>query len=136
MKQFLASFFAFFLLVSCESAPSVYVQTYRDDGLPSWVGATFTDPRGYWAGFNDEKGYYSYGEAPYGDRASSTAAAELDAKRRLFDFISDSSYGTDKDNQTHFLVGCRRVDRFIAEDNTVYVLVFISKKNANNSMRN
>lgn len=132
MKQFLASFFAFFLLVSCESAPSVSVQTYRDDGLPSWVGATFTDPRGYWAGFNDEKGYYSYGEAPYGDRASSTAAAELDAKRRLVEFISSEKKR--RMNGTS-INGILRVDRYIADDGTVYALMFISKKNADKAFR-
>ncbi|MBQ9281403.1 MAG: hypothetical protein IJ207_04300 [Treponema sp.] len=132
MKQFLASFLCVFLLVSCESAPSVAVQRYRDDGLPAWVGQSFTNPNDYWAGFNDETGYYSYGEAQYGDRASSTAAAELDAKIRLVEFISSEKKR--RMNGTS-INGVLRVDRFIAENGTVYVLVFVSKKNADKAFR-
>lgn len=126
MKPLFALIFAAIFLVSCESNRPGYVQTYHEDGTPSWVGETFTNPYGYWAGYNDEKGFYAWGGAKYDDRNVSTNAAELDAKIRLLDFISGTS-GSSKGRKA--LVGVQRVDRFIADDGTVYVLLFISNKN-------
>ncbi|MBQ9622797.1 MAG: hypothetical protein IJP90_08315 [Treponema sp.] len=130
MKHLFALSFVFILFAACESNRADYVQLYREDGLPVWVGKVFSNPNGYWAGYNDEKGYYSSGEANYKDQKIAVTAAELDAKKRLLDFISGSKNEW-KDNQyKHVLVGFRRVDRFIADDGTVYVLMFVSKKNA------
>ena len=131
MKYLFVSIFALFFLTTCESNKTDFVQTYKEDGTPSWCGEAFTNPRGFWAGYNDEKGFYASGEAKYGDEKSSTTAAELDAKRRLVEFIFDKKGKT----QNVGLVGVQRVDRFVAEDGRVFVLVFISQKNVKKSMR-
>ena len=82
------------LIFSCASIGEAVVQKYREDGLPMWVENRFTNPSGYWAGFNDEGGYYASGKAKYGDAQSSTAAAELDAKANLCDFVARSEEHT------------------------------------------
>lgn len=122
--------FALFPLFSCRTAPQV--QAYREDGLPVWVEQVFSNPSGIWAGFNDEKGFYASGEANYGDLQSSLSAAELDAKTRLQEFVCREL----SKEKPAVLLGVQRVDRFIAENGSVYVLVFVSQKNAKKSLKN
>lgn len=119
-----------FALFSCESAPQV--QAYREDGLPVWVGQTFSNPRGIWAGGIGENGFYAWGEANLADAQSSLASAELDAKTRLKSFVCKEMAATEN---SAVLFGVQRADRFFAEDGTIYVLLFISKKNAKKSLK-
>ena len=121
------------IIFSCASVGEAVVQKYREDGLPMWVESRFTNPSGYWAGFNDEGGYYASGKAKYGDAQSSTAAAELDAKANLCDFVAAEFKAERKD--TASVSGIRRVDRLVSEDGTVHVLMFVSEKNAKKSFR-
>lgn len=131
MKNIFALIFVVVFLSSCVSNNTDSVQLYRDDGLPMWVGNVFSDPTGFWAGYNDKKGFYAWGEAKYGDRNISTNAAELDAKKRLLSYLSNK-YKLASNKAS--LVGVQRVDRFISDDGTVYVLLFISNKDARKSL--
>ena len=79
------------------------------------------------------KGYELSGKAKYGDAQSSTAAAELDAKANLCDFVAAEFKAERKD--TASVSGIRRVDRLVSEDGTVHVLMFVSEKNAKKSFR-
>lgn len=130
MKAFSAFLLAAFLFAGCVSTGGHEVQKYREDGLPVWVEEAFSHPRGHWAGYNDEKGYYAGGKALYGDGTASTKAAELEAKMRLASYLTE----LDKEHRApKTLTGVQRMDRFVAEDGTVCVLVFISQKNAKRS---
>lgn len=130
MKPIIALVLASLIFASCESTGGMEVQKYREDGLPVWVEETFSNPRGHWAGYNEEKGYYASGKALYGDGAASTKAAELDAKTRLSSYLAELDKAHRKPKN---LIGVQRMDRLIAEDGTVYVLLFISQKDAKRS---
>ncbi len=123
-----------FLLFSCASVERSGKQKYRDDGLPVWVESSFTNPSDFWAGFNDEKGFYSWGSAKYADAHTSTTAAELDAKSRLVEFVRFER-GVKENEGVSVIQGMRRVDRFVSDDGTVYVLMFVSEKNAKKIFR-
>ena len=133
MKSLFALIFAVLFLTACKTNRTDYVQIYREDGLPMWVGEVFSDPRGYWAGYNDEKGYYASGEAKYKDKSAATLAAELDAKRKLLNFLSGRGKTSLKNTS---LTGVQRVDHFISDDGTVYILLFISEKNMGKNLAN
>ena len=121
-----------FLLFSCASIERSGKQKYRDDGLPVWVESSFTNPSDYWAGYNDEKGFYASGKAKYGDEKMSIRAAELEAKKNLLEFLRAQSTANEKMSQ---LIGAQKVDQFFADDGTVYALMFISEKSVKKSRK-
>lgn len=121
-----------FFLACCASNDTATAQKYRDDGSPVWIEASFTNPSGFWAGYNNEKGYYASGKAKYGEEKTSTRAAELDAKKNLLEFVRSQSQANEKLSQ---LVGIQKVDQFFAKDGTVYALMFISEKSVKKSRR-
>lgn len=125
MRHRLVLFLALILFFSCESSAVRGAQAYREDGLPVWSETTFSNPDGYWAGYNPEQGYYAGGKANYGEQKASTKGAELDAKKNLLEFVRAQSPSGSGITQ---LVGAQKVDQFIAEDGTVHVLLFVSKK--------
>lgn len=119
-------------------------------GLPSWCGTQFTSGRNkngyYWKGPISESGFYASGQAKYADVKTSTSAADLDGKAQIAFHIKQevnaiaqqesSASGADgeanqelKDFQSAVasvkIAGIERADRFIAEDGTVYVLMFV-----------
>ncbi|BDC96165.1 hypothetical protein [Treponema saccharophilum] len=119
-------------------------------GLPSWVGQQFKSRYNkngyYWRGPVDEEGYFASGEAKYADVKSSTTAADLDGKAQIAFYIKQEvnaiaqqesvAAGADgessqelKDFQSAVasvkIAGIIRADRFIGDDGTVYVLMFV-----------
>lgn len=128
MKKLLPFLVITFFLFSCVSGKVENAVPARADGLPAWVGNTFSNPQGYWGGYNKEKGLYSWGEANYPDSKIALNAAELDAKTRLAKELSVSNPAK--------LTGVHRVDFYKSDDGTVYVLVFISNKNIKASKSN
>lgn len=125
-KSFLPILCAIFLLSGCASVRQEEAALYRADGVPVWVGKTFSNPRGLWSGPVREKGYYAYGEARYDNEKIAASAAALDAKVRLLLYVNSELPRRKKS----VLTGVRCVDRFVSEDGTVYVLFFVSRKNA------
>lgn len=121
-----------FFLASCASNDTAVAQKYRDDGSPVWVEASFANPSGFWAGYNNEKGYYASGKSKYGDEKISIRAAELDAKKNLLEFVRSQSQANEKLSQ---LAEVQKVDQFFAKDGTVYALMFISEKSVKKSRR-
>lgn len=132
MKIFFATAILF-ALSSCANVREFPSQIYNEDGLPAWAGETFSNPRGLWAGYNDKKGFYASSESKIIDRQTATSVAELDAKTKLLLYVQNLQKNGKKITS---LKGVRRVDRYIADDGTIYVLVFISEKDAKKSARN
>ena len=120
MKRIIPFLITALIFISCASGRVDNNIPARADGLPVWVGNTFTNPKGYWKGYITEKGLYTWGEAKYPDSKIALNAAELDAKERLAKQITDTN--------PILLSRVQRVDFFKSEDGTVYVLVFISNK--------
>lgn len=143
------------MLVGCASKPtgdarntSAYQQN-EELGLPAWAGMQFKsgwNKNGYyWKGPVDETGYFASGEAKYSDVKSSTDAADLEGKAQIAFYIKqeinalaqqEAQNNGDSKTQKEFeqfqsavasvkIAGIMRVDRFIAEDGTVYVLMFV-----------
>ena len=127
MKRFFELFCFIFLSVSCETDKVQTAQPYRDDGLPMWIGESFSNPRGYWGGYIEEKGYFASEKAKHKDMNLALNAARLDAKKNLLNFISKEFHSS---KISAILVGVQYIDRFATGDGTVYVLIFISKKDA------
>lgn len=132
MKIFFAAALLF-SLTSCSSTNELSPQIQREDGLPAWAGEMFSDPRGLWDGYNDKKGFYASGESKNFDRQTATSVAELDAKTNLLLYVQSLQKNGKKITS---LRGCRRVDRYIADDGSVYILVFVSEKDVKKSARN
>lgn len=125
-------------------------QQNAEAGRPAWAGTQFKSGRNkngyYWKGPIDEAGYYASGQARYADVKSSTTAADLDGKAQIAFFIKQevnaiaqtesAAAGTDGEAQRELkdfqsavasvkISGIERADRFIADDGTVYVLMFV-----------
>lgn len=118
--------------------------------LPAWVDTTFKSGwnKGgyYWKGPIDEAGFYASGQGKYGDVQTSTTSADLDGKAQIAFFIKQeinaiaeqeaSKAGAEAEKQEELksfqsavasvkIAGIMRADRFIGEDGTVYVLMFV-----------
>lgn len=128
---------------------SAYQQNLKMN-LPAWADIQFKSGwnKGgyYWKGPVDEAGFFASGKAKYSDVSTSTSAADLDGKAQIAFFVkqelnaiakneSDAA-NSDSKTQTAYkdfqssvaqvkISGIIRVDRFIAEDGTVYVLMFV-----------
>ena len=143
------------MLSSCASKPTgdardtAAYQQNEELGLPAWAGMQFKsgwNKNGYyWKGPVDETGYYASGEAKYSDVKSSTDAADLEGKSQIAFYIkqeinaiaqqeasNDGQSKTQKEIEQFQssvasvkISGIMRVDRFIADDGTVYVLMFV-----------
>lgn len=141
--------------VSCASKPTgdarntAAYQQNGDLGLPAWAGMQFKSGWNksgyYWKGPVDETGYFASGEAKYSDVKSSTDAADLEGKAQIAFYIKQEinaiaqqelSNNGDSKTKKEFeqfqtavasvkISGIMRVDRFITEDGTVYVLMFV-----------
>ncbi|MCR5253252.1 MAG: hypothetical protein K6C98_05995 [Treponema sp.] len=119
-------------------------------GLPAWASQSFKSGWNktgyYWKGPVDETGFFASGEAKYSDVKTSTSAADLDGKAKIAEYIKQEinataqqeaiTSDTDSETQRQFkefqstvasikISGIMRVDRFIAEDGRVYVLMFV-----------
>ena len=127
MKSFVPAVAWLLVCVACASNTVQSSLAYRDDGLPMWVDEVFTDPRGLWSGYNRENGFYASGKGTHADSAIATKIAMLDAKANLAQFATGS--------KTEVLFGMRQVDRFLADDGTVYVLMFVSAKDVKRSTK-
>ncbi len=128
---------------------SAYQQN-QELNRPVWVGQQFKSGwnKGgyYWKGPIDEAGYFASGEAKYGDVKSSTTAADLDGKAQIAFYVKQEinaiaqqeseAAGADGEAQKELkdfqsavasvkISGILRADRFIGEDGTVYVLMFV-----------
>ena len=152
------------VLTGCASKPtgdvrdtSAFKQN-KDMGLPSWAGMQFKsgwNKNGYyWKGPVDETGYYASGEAKYSDLKTSTNAADLDGKAQIAFYIkqeinalaqqeanaagSSSTKSEFEEFQTAVasvkIGGIVRVDRFIADDGKVYVLMFVPETEIKKAM--
>lgn len=127
MRRFLSFVIVIFLFISCESGKNLSAEPTRADGLPAWVGNTFSNPTGYWGGYNNEKGLYTWGESDLQDFPMALTSAELDAKKRFAESMNIPNPSV--------LMGIHRVDFYRAADGVVYVLIFISNKDIKASKR-
>lgn len=128
---------------------SAYQQNLKMN-LPAWADVQFksgwNEGGYYWKGPVDEVGFFASGKAKYSDVSTSTSAADLDGKAQIAFFVKQElnaiakqeSDAADSDSKTQTaykdfqssvaqvkISGIIRVDRFIAEDGTVYVLMFV-----------
>ena len=124
-------------------------QQNQEMNRPAWVGQEFKSGwnKGgyYWKGPIDDVGYFASGEAKYADVKSSTTAADLDGKAKIAEYIKqevntiaqqESAASGDSETQQELknfqstvasvkISGILRADRFIGDDGTVYVLMFV-----------
>ena len=142
------------LMAGCASTGSAketaaYKQN-KELNLPPWADVQFTTGMNkgnyYWGGSTDESGYFASGSAKYSDIKSSTSAADLDGKANLAFYIKQEinatsqqeadAQGSDGEREQELkefqsavasikISGIMRVDRFIGDDGTVYVLMFV-----------
>ena len=142
------------LVAGCASTGSAketaaYKQN-KELNLPPWADVQFTTGMNkgnyYWGGSVDEQGFFASGSAKYSDVKSSTNAADLDGKANIAFHIkqeinataqqeadAEGSEGERAQELKEFqssvasikVSGIMRVDRFIADDGTVYVLMFV-----------
>lgn len=127
MRRFLPFVIVIFICISCESGKILTAEPTRVDGVPAWVGNTFSNPKGYWNGYNNEKGLYTWGESDYQELSFALNSADLDAKKRLAESLNIPN--------PSILLGIHRVDFYRAADGVVYVLIFISNKDIKASKR-
>lgn len=159
MKRFFGAAIAVMtgiLLASCGSTKATgdardtaAYQQNQELGLPSWCRTSFKSGRNkngyYWKGPIDEAGYYTAGEAKYGDVKTSTSAAELDGKAKIAFHIkeeinaiaqAEAEAAGSSEAQREYkefqsavaqvkISGIERVDTFIAPEGTVHVLMFV-----------
>lgn len=152
------------ILTGCASKPtgdvrdtSAFKQN-KDMGLPAWAGMQFKsgwNKNGYyWKGPVDETGYFASGEAKYSDVSTSTNAADLDGKAQIAFYVKQeinalaqqeanaAGNSSTKSEYEAFqtavasvkISGIIRVDRFIAEDGKVYVLMFVPENEIKKAM--
>jgi|GEM_PF-5875114 len=142
------------LMVGCATKPtgdvrdtSAFKQN-EEMGRPAWAGMQFKsgwNKNGYyWKGPVDESGFFASGEAKYSDVKTSTSAAEVDGKAKIAFYIkqeinaiaqdeyTSSGSSSDSEHKTFQsavasvkIGGIINVDRFIADDGTVFVLMFV-----------
>ncbi|WP_295796406.1 hypothetical protein [uncultured Treponema sp.] len=137
---------------------SAYKQNLKMN-LPAWAGIQFKsgwNKDGYfWKGPVDETGFFASGKAKYSDVSTSTSAADLDGKAQIAFFVKqelnaiakNESDAADSDSKTQFaykdfqssvaqvkISGIVRVDRYIADDGTVYVLMFVPSNEIKRAM--
>ena len=152
------------MITGCASKPTGDVrdtsafQQNKDMGLPAWAGMQFKsgwNKNGYyWKGPVEDSGYYASGEAKYSDIKTSTNAADLDGKAQIAFYIKQeinalaqqeaNAEGTSsaksefEEFQTAVasvkIAGIIRVDRFIADDGKVYVLMFVPENEIKKAM--
>ncbi len=123
-------------------------------GRPKWAtaaGSTFTSKEatqfmtgdGYVA---PESGYFASGNAKRGDARATQAAARMDARSRLTEYIKTESTSYAADNGHDYagltvetvdslIKGSRPIDSFEADDGTIYVLMFISDSDLAKSIK-
>ena len=122
----------------------------QEMGLPNWAGMQFKsgwNKNGYyWQGPVEDSGYFASGEAKYSDVKTSTSAADLDGKAQIAFYIKQeinaiaqqeaNAEGSGRETKSQLeefqsavasvkIAGILRVDRFIADDGKVYVLMFV-----------
>lgn len=127
MRNIFLCVIVIFLCISCETGKVLTTEPAYVDGIPAWVGNTFTNPTGYWGGYNNEKGIYTWGQSDFQELSLALKSAELDAKKRLAESLKISNPSV--------VYGIHRVDFFRASDGIVYVLIFISNKDLKLSKR-
>ena len=154
------------IVISCSSTKgdardtAVYKQN-EELNRPHWVGAQFTTKMNkshyYWEGGVDDAGFFASGEAKYSDVKTSTQAADLDgkaalanyAKQNITSIASELSKNEGGDSETEkelqnftqtvssiTISGIMRVDRYIAEDGTVYVLMYVPTEEVEKALKN
>lgn len=156
---------AVMLAAGCASTPTgsaadtAAYQQNVEAGLPAWADAsvfsTAENKNGeFWKGPVVEDGWFFPGSAKFNDVKISTRSAELDAKAQIATKINaklsqavtnlaqasgdTSSKATQQFQnalETAEISGVRRVDRFVAKDGTVYVLMFAPGKEVEEAVR-
>lgn len=150
---------AVMLAAGCASTPTgtaadtAAYQQAVEAGLPEWANQGGFPSRenkngGYWKGPIAEDGWFYVGEGNYGDVKLSTRSAELDAKSKIAQYVKSNISDGAKEKLTGkelevitssisaiTISGIRRVDRFVAKDGTVYVLMFVSTKEVDKAMK-
>lgn len=149
------------LAAGCASTPTgsaadtaAYKQAV-EAGLPEWANqggfpSSENKNGGYWKGPVAEDGFFQVGTANFGDVKISTDAAELDGKSKIANYVvqeagqrADLKEGVNGKSYESLIKGLgaarisgiRRVDRFVAKDGTVYVLMFVSNKQVKEAMK-
>lgn len=140
-----------------DSLKTESAQQNLKNGLPAWADAgVFTSEElksksnddKIWKGYVNEDGMFFPGSSNFGDRQTATTAAEMDAKGRIAENIRltisryvDTAMRNNNGEKAQGLTqgtlntvvtkisGIRRVDRYVADDGYVYVLMFLSNKN-------
>ncbi len=143
-RLFKNSFFASLLLVfsvitsisSCTTVAATVseqnkaqVEQNRVQGLPLWASCNFKseEASAYIPGYKtNEKGLFASGTGTSATSARVTARANLA-------YYCKTTYKYTNSASSETLLGSRIIDSFTASDGTVYVLMFISEKDAKKS---
>lgn len=138
-------------------------QQNKNQDAPLWAGITLTtselmkapEDKRVWNGYVAEEGLLFSGESQqFGNRNTTTTAAELNAKSQIAVYIRQKIYdyqknatNVDNGNTTQGLstgtgtavaakiTGIRRVDRYITGNEYVYVLMFVSNQNIQDAVK-
>ena len=115
------------------------IQKNKEAGLPLWANCEFSNATvsSYIPGYNGEAGLYASCDG------SDAVSARLKTRSRLYSYCvkkygskeTDSANGTATGIATGTLYGSRIIDNFIAEDGTVYTLMFVSTSDAKKSAK-
>ena len=104
------------------------IRINQEKNIPLWAECSFpSEQASYYLGnYDSNKGLFSSGSG------KTKTEAEITTRTKLIDYCY-SFYGISETKET-VLYGVRIVDRYSAEDGTVYILMFISEKDAKKSI--
>ena len=126
--------FSFVIMLSCKTVDSVNQETNekikynKQAGLPIWADCSFTSDQVpvFLGNYSSPKGFFSAG------KGQSEQAARINANHNLLNYCNEI-YGND--NSKGILYGSRIIDTVKTNDGTVYILMFISEKDAKRNLR-
>ncbi len=134
----LSMFFLFINIFACASNNNSYInyeqiEQNKAQGLPTWAYCQFTSKEEsiYIDGYsNGTKGFYASG------RGSSQEGARIDARKNLISYCTEQYGKENTDSDSIKIYGSRIIDSFEAENGNIYILMFISEKDAKKTFAN
>ena len=129
--------FSFVLLLSCKTVDSVNQETYekikynKQNCLPIWADCSFTSDQVslFLGNYSSQKGVFASG------KGQSEQLARINARQNLLDFCNETYASHNiSDNSNGTLYGSRIIDTVTHDDGTVYILMFVSEKDAKKSI--